>query len=384
MLIGYFQGRPVLEMFTISVSLAVAAIPEGLPIVVTVTLALGVIRMARKKAIVKKLPIVETLGCVNVICSDKTGTLTENKMTVAYVITSDDLHAEVTGKGYTADGIVSCGGVQVKPKTHSSIFDLIEVGAVCNNSYILDSQVTGLPTEAALLILAMKVNYNEIRDDYIRHDEYPFSSETKWMAVKCSQKSNPNNNYLFMKGGINEVLQKCSHFNVHGKQPQLLTIDKIKNFMTQAENLMSTGQRVIAMARGTSFNDLAFCGIVGILDPPRNGVRDSIEQLRNSGVDVKMITGDALETAQAIGRKCGLDVMMKGVVSGEELDKMSNHEIEELVGKTSIFYRTTPKNKLEIVKALKTNGYIVGMTGDGVNDAVKRFIKIFNFTFYFS
>jgi len=148
-------------------------------------------------------------------------------------------------------------------------------------------------------------------------------------------------------------------------------MDKIKNFMTQAENLMSTGQRVIAMARGTNFNDLSFCGIVGILDPPRNGVHDSIEQLRNSGVDVKMITGDARETAHAIGRKCGLDVTMKGAVSGDELDRMSKHELQDIVGRTSIFYRTTPKNKLEIVKALKNNGYIVGMTGDGVNDAVR-------------
>ncbi len=371
MLIGYFQGRPVLEMFTISVSLAVAAIPEGLPIVVTVTLALGVIRMARKKAIVKKLPIVETLGCVNVICSDKTGTLTENQMTVCYVITSDDLHAEVTGKGYAADGMVRCGNIQVKPKTHPTIFDLIEVGAVCNNSHIFNHQVTGLPTEAALLTLAMKASYHELRDDYLRHEEYPFSSETKWMAVKCSPKSNPSDQFLFMKGGINEVIQKCSHYNVHGKQPQSLTMDKIKNFMTQAENLMSTGQRVIAMARGTNFNDLSFCGIVGILDPPRNGVHDSIEQLRNSGVDVKMITGDARETAHAIGRKCGLDVTMKGAVSGDELDRMSKHELQDIVGRTSIFYRTTPKNKLEIVKALKNNGYIVGMTGDGVNDAVR-------------
>ncbi len=171
--------------------MAVAAIPEGLPIVVTVTLALGVIRMAKKKAIIKKLPIVETLGCVNIICSDKTGTLTTNEMTVRNIITSDDLHAEVTGKGYQPDGVVRCGNVQVRYNSHPSIYKVIEVGAVCNNSHIFDSQVTGQPTEASLLTLAMKVSYNELRDDFLRHEEWPFSSETKWMAVRCSSKSNP-------------------------------------------------------------------------------------------------------------------------------------------------------------------------------------------------
>lgn len=370
MLIGYIQGRPVLEMFTISVSLAVAAIPEGLPIVVTVTLALGVIRMAKKKAIVKKLPIVETLGCVDIICSDKTGTLTSNEMTVKNIITSDDIHADVTGKGYAADGVVRCGGTQIRSDTYPSIFDLIEVGAVCNNSHIYSHQMTGLPTEAALLALAMKTNFNDLRDDYARHEEWPFSSETKWMAIKCSAKNNPKEKLLFMKGSITEVIQKCSLYNVHGKPAQQLTLDKIKNFMTQAENLMSSGQRVIAMARGTSFSDLKYCGIVGIMDPPRDGVFESIEKLRKSGVEVKMVTGDALETARAIGQRVGLDLIMKGCISGEEMDKLSQIELESIVRKTSIFYRTTPKNKLAIVKALKNTGAIVGMTGDGVNDAV--------------
>ena len=176
-----------------------AAIPEGLPIVVTVTLALGVIRMAKKKAIIKKLPIVETLGCVNVICSDKTGTLTTNEMTVRNIITSDDLHAEVTGKGYHADGMVKCGNVQVRYNSHPSIYKVIEVGALCNNSHIFDQQVTGQPTEAALLMVAMKVSYKELRDDFLRHEEWPFSSDTKWMAVRCSPKTNPVINKLEKK-----------------------------------------------------------------------------------------------------------------------------------------------------------------------------------------
>jgi len=369
MFIGYLQGRPTLEMFTISVSLAVAAIPEGLPIVVTVTLALGVIRMARKKAIVKKLPIVETLGCVNLICSDKTGTLTANEMTVRNIITSDDIQAEVTGKGYVADGIVKSNGVQIRYDTHPSVFKVIEVGAVCNNSHIFDRNVSGLPTEAALLTLAMKASYNELRDDYARHEEWPFSSETKWMAIKCSPRSNLSKQQLFMKGAISEVLQKSTFYNSNDKLLPL-TPEKFKFFMTQAENMMNSGLRVIAMASGTSFNDLSYVGMVGIMDPPRDGVQESIEILRKSGVEVKMITGDAVETARAIATRIGFDLVMKTCVSGDEIDKMSIHELESIAPKTAIFYRTTPRHKLAIVKALKNSGYVVGMTGDGVNDAV--------------
>jgi Ca2+-transporting ATPase len=369
MFIGYLQGRPTLEMFTISVSLAVAAIPEGLPIVVTVTLALGVIRMAKKKAIVKKLPIVETLGCVNVICSDKTGTLTTNEMTVRNIITSDDLHAEVTGKGYVADGIVKCGSEQVRYNSHPSIFKVIEVGAVCNNSHIFDHQVTGQPTEAALLTLALKVNYNELRDNYLRHEEWPFSSETKWMAVKCSPKSNPEKVSLFMKGSLNEILRNSKYYNVNDK-PHELTSEKYKHIITQAENLMSSGLRVIGMAIGTSFDDLCFVGMVGILDPPRDGVSDSIETFKRSGVQVKMITGDTLETARSIASRLGFDLMMKTCLSGEELAQMSQHDLENVISSVAIFYRTTPKQKLNIIKAFKNRGFIVGMTGDGVNDAV--------------
>jgi P-type Ca2+ transporter type 2C len=356
MFIGYLQGRPTLEMFTISVSLAVAAIPEGLPIVVTVTLALGVIRMARKKAIVKKLPIVETLGCVNIICSDKTGTLTANEMTVRNVITSDDIKAEVTGKGYVADGIIKSDGIQIRYDTHPSVFKLIEVGAVCNNSHIFDRQVTGLPTEAALLTLAMKASYNELRDDYVRQEEWPFNSDTKWMAIKCSPRNNLNQQYLFMKGSINEVLQKSTYYNSSHDKPVQLTPDKYKYFLSQAESLMSSGLRVIALASGSSFNDLSYVGMVGIMDPPRDGVQESIEILRKSGVEVKMITGDAAETARAIATRIGFDLAMKTCLSGDEIDKMSSHELEIIVGKTAIFYRTTPRHKLAIIKALKNTG----------------------------
>lgn len=162
--------------------------------------------MARKKAIIKKLPIVETLGCVNVICSDKTGTLTTNEMTVRNVISSDDLHAEVSGNGYIPDGVVKVGNVQVRYNSHPSLFKVIEAGAVCNNSHIFDQQVTGQPTEAALLTLAMKASYNELRDDYARHEEWPFNSDTKWMAVRVSPRNNLVKKIFFRNSVKNSIL----------------------------------------------------------------------------------------------------------------------------------------------------------------------------------
>jgi len=369
MLIGYLQGRPLLEMFTISVSLAVAAIPEGLPIVVTVTLALGVMRMARKKAIVKRLPIVETLGCVNVICSDKTGTLTKNEMTVTHLITSDGYNAEVTGHGYSFIGDVLCDGQLVKYDTHPSITKLIEVGCVCNNSQVIEEQVRGQPTEGALLVLAYKLNYTNMRESYIRNQEWPFSHDSKWMAVRCSSRYNEGEECIFMKGAINEVLKQTNYYNSNGiSEP--MTLENRKKFTSEADSLGSRGLRVIAMARGTGFSDLTYVGVVGIIDPPRVGVVDAIEVLTASGVDIKMITGDGEETAKSIASRLGFNLITKTCMSGEEIEKISQAELEQMVPRIAVFYRTSPRHKLSIVKALKSRGFIVAMTGDGVNDAV--------------
>lgn len=215
----------------------------------------------------------------------------------------------------------------------------------------------------------MKASYNELRDDYARHEEWPFNSDTKWMAVRVSPRNNSSKNSLFMKGAINEVLRQSKYYNFNDKNVEL-TQEKYKHFMTQAENLMSSGLRVIAMASGTNFSDLCYLGMVGIMDPPREGIREAIETLRRSGVNIKMITGDAQETARAIATRLGFDLMMKKCLSGEEMNKMSFHELENEVSDVAIFYRTTPKQKLNIIKALKNRGYVVGMTGDGVNDSV--------------
>jgi Ca2+-transporting ATPase len=302
MLLGWLQGKALVEMFTIGVSLAVAAIPEGLPIVVTVTLALGVMRMAKRNCIVKKLPTVETLGCVNVICSDKTGTITKNEMTVTIIVTSEGYMADVTGAGYNDHGeihIRDCANMDVAKQ---SISNLLEIGAICNNAIIQGDNLLGTPTEGALLAAAMKNGMFTVGDRYVRTKEYPFSSEQKMMAVSAVPRYNNNNKEenFFVKGAIEMLLPQCTRFMYNG-QIMPLTKQNEAEYLSEAYEIGRKGLRVLALAKGKSLNDLVFFGIVGITDPPRPLVRESIEILTHSGVRVKMVTGDAQETALAIG-----------------------------------------------------------------------------------
>ncbi|XP_017716287.1 PREDICTED: calcium-transporting ATPase type 2C member 2 isoform X1 [Rhinopithecus bieti] len=371
MLIGWLQGKQLLNMFTIGVSLAVAAIPEGLPIVVMVTLVLGVLRMAKKRVIVKKLPIVETLGCCSVLCSDKTGTLTANEMTVTQLVTSDGLHAEVSGVGYDGQGTVCLlpSKEVIKEFSNVSVGKLVEAGCVANNAVIRKNAVMGQPTEGALMALAMKMDLSDIKNSYVRKKEIPFSSEQKWMAVKCSLKTEDREDIYFMKGALEEVIRYCTMYN-NGGIPLPLTPQQ-RSFCLQEEKRMgSLGLRVLALASGPELGRLTFLGLVGIIDPPRVGVKEAVQVLSESGVSVKMITGDALETALAIGRNIGLCNGKLKAMSGEEVDSVEKGELADRVGKVSVFFRTSPKHKLKIIKALQESGAIVAMTGDGVNDAV--------------
>ncbi|XP_069492334.1 calcium-transporting ATPase type 2C member 2 isoform X2 [Ambystoma mexicanum] len=371
MLIGWLQGKHLLSMFTIGVSLAVAAIPEGLPIVVTVTLALGVMRMAKKRVIVKKLPIVETLGCCNVICSDKTGTLTANEMTVTQLVTSDGFHAEVSGVGYNAKGCVTL--LPLKEEVHEfaniSVGKLVEAGCVANNAIIRTNTLLGQPTEGALVVLAMKMGLENRSDLYMRRKEIPFSSEQKWMAVKCVLRNEASEEIYFMKGAFEELIQYCTTYN-SGGIPLPLTPQQIATYLQEEKSMGSLGLRVLALASGSELGRLMFLGLVGIIDPPRDGVKEAVQILLESGVAMKMITGDALETAVAIGRTIGLCNGKLKAMSGEELDRLEEVDLPSIVKQVSVFYRTSPKHKLKIIKALQHNGAIVGMTGDGVNDAV--------------
>ncbi|XP_046290562.1 calcium-transporting ATPase type 2C member 2 isoform X1 [Marmota monax] len=371
LVLGWLRGKPVLGMFTIGVSLAVAAIPEGLPIVVMVTLVLGVLRMAKKRVIVRKLPIVETLGCCNVICSDKTGTLTANEMTVTQLVTSDGLHAEVSGVGYNGKGTVCLlpSKEVIREFSNVSVGKLVEAGCVANNADIRKNTVVGQPTEGALIALAMKMDLSDIKDSYIRRKEIPFSSEQKWMAVRCSRKNEDGDDVYFMKGAFEEVMRSCTTYN-SGGLPLPLTPQQRAFWLQEEKRMGSLGLRVLALASGPELGRLTFLGLVGIIDPPRAGVKEAVEVLSESGVSVKMITGDALETALAIGRSIGLCNGKLRAMSGEEVAGTEQRALAACVGQVSVFFRTSPQHKLKIIKALQESGAIVAMTGDGVNDAV--------------
>ncbi|XP_039755341.1 calcium-transporting ATPase type 2C member 1 isoform X2 [Pararge aegeria] len=374
MVAGWLQGKQLQEMFTIGVSLAVAAIPEGLPIVVTVTLALGVMRMAKRNAIVKKLPTVETLGCVNIICSDKTGTLTKNEMTVTTLSTSGGHIAEVTGAGYSARGDVQLRAYKGRDLdvARMGVNSMLEVGVICNNAVIRDDVLYGQPTEGALLACAMKNNMHEVREQFTRINEIPFSSETKMMVVKCTPKYSDGKlkEEVFVKGAIEKVLPLCTQYIDSAGNYAPITKEKQADFLNEAYNIGRMGLRIIALCRGASLESLTYTGVCGVCDPPRESARDAIAALRRAQVQVKMVTGDARPTALAVAQMVGLDVLHSQSLSGDQLDGMSDDELDAIIDTVTVFYRVTPKHKLSIVKSLQRLGNIVGMTGDGVNDGV--------------
>uniref|UniRef100_A0A673KYE2 Calcium-transporting ATPase n=1 Tax=Sinocyclocheilus rhinocerous TaxID=307959 RepID=A0A673KYE2_9TELE len=361
MMVGWLQGKYILDMFTIGVSLAVAAIPEGLPIVVTVTLALGVMRMVKKRAIVKKLPIVETLSCCNVICSDKTGTLTKNEMTVTHLFTSDGQHAEVTGVGYNNSGEVLMDGEVVHGFSNTSISKIVEAGCVCNDAVIRSNTLMGRPTEGALIALAMKMGLEGLQQEFVRLEEIPFSSEQKWMAVRCTLKFDKPA-VFFVKGAYEQIIRFCTSYNSKGGTLPL-THQQRELFQQQKSYMGTAGLRVLAFASGSEMGALTFLGLVGIIDPPRAGVKEAVATLISSGVAVKMITGDSQETAVSIGMTFKLVNPFLSQLGAMKL-------IWNLSPQIVVFYRASPRHKLKIVKSLQNVGAVVAMTGDGVNDAV--------------
>ncbi|XP_062254365.1 calcium-transporting ATPase type 2C member 1 isoform X2 [Platichthys flesus] len=370
MLVGWLQGKRILDMFTIGVSLAVAAIPEGLPIVVTVTLALGVMRMVKKRAIIKKLPIVETLGCCNVICSDKTGTLTKNEMTVTQLYTSDGLHAEVTGVGYNREGEVIVDGEIIHGFSCPSISKIVEVGCVCNDSVIRNHTLLGRPTEGALIALAMKMGLESLQKEYVRLEEHPFTSEQKWMAVRCVPRSQQDRPGVYLvKGAYEQVIRFCSSYSSRGTSLPL-THQQRELYQQQISYMGSASLRVLAFASGAEMGNLTFLGLVGIIDPPRSGVKEAVATLISSGVAIKMITGDSQETAVSIASRLGLFSKGSQSLSGEEVDHLDLQQLSHIVPRIAVFYRASPRHKLKIVKSLQNLGAVVAMTGDGVNDAV--------------
>ncbi|MGI6094855.1 MAG: cation-translocating P-type ATPase [Lachnospiraceae bacterium] len=355
-LMGVIQHRDLLQMLLLAISLAVAAIPEGLPAVVTIVLALGVSRMAKANTIIRKLPAVETLGSVGVVCSDKTGTLTENKMTVVQ---------------FYGDGHLSSAD-QLDQGQHQV---LLEGFMLCNDS-AQGAEDMGDPTELALLSMGRKLGLKkeELERKKPRKDEIPFDSHRKYMVTLHRD---GNHNVLYVKGACDRILGKCKSELFHGVIRPLSEIQKMK-IREAMESMAKDALRVLALAMKPSVSELTenhledglvFVGMVGMMDPPREGARESVEALHRAGVQVAMITGDHQETAYAIGRSLRIASHRDECISGEELEQMDDKRLRDIIGGIRIFARVTPEHKVRIVRAFKGNEKIVAMTGDGVNDA---------------
>lgn len=360
-----WRGEPLIETAFTAIALAVAAIPEGLPAVVTVTLALGMHRMARQKAIVKRLSAVETLGCTTVICTDKTGTLTVNQMTVREFFYHGG-HHYVSGEGYDPKGEIS---PPIAAKN-----DLLLPLILCNDSHNRAQEVIGDPMEAALLVLAQKdgVNYEDVRMAYPRLAEIPFDAEHKFMATFHKQGGSV---LVFVKGAPEVVLDRCH-----------LGAEERANLRTQNANMAKQGLRVLAIAvhkilpsepqpRFSGITKeylwryverLQFVALIGLQDPPRLEVGEAIRLCKHAGIAVKMITGDQATTASAIAKELGLQ---GETLNGQELSELDDEELAQCIDGIGVFARIAPEQKMQLVNALKKDGHIVAMTGDGVNDA---------------
>jgi len=383
-LTGILHGQDVYQMFLAGVSLAVAAIPEGLPAIVTIALALGVQRMIRRNAIVRKLPSVETLGCATVVCSDKTGTLTQNRMTVQKIWAEGETF-RITGSGYNPVGEFLLGNHAIQPLKRPTVQRLLEVAAVCNNAAMKsvqhkegeDWQVQGDPTEGALLVLSKKAGLEHTDEQFTRIDEIPFDSDRKLMSVLVQH---GHEVVLFVKGAPDVLLHRSGKQLSHGHE-EILTAGLRKKVLAANNQMASAALRCLAFgyrrfpsveaakAASEVECDLVFVGLCGMMDPPRDNVFEAIRTCAAAGVRTVMITGDHPETALAIARQLNIYRSASRIITGAELDVTSDAELQKQVAGVSVFARVSPEHKLRIVKALQANGEIVAMTGDGVNDA---------------
>ncbi|HAK44704.1 MAG TPA: ATPase, partial [Spirochaeta sp.] len=346
----------ILELFMISVSLAVAAIPEGLPTVISVVLALGMRKMADKNAIVKELNAVETLGSTTVISSDKTGTLTQNKMVVTRIFDNHEI-IEVTGSGYDFNGRIKGGS--------SNVSKLVEIGALCNDSRITKDSLIGDPTELALVTLAAKNKtlQKDLKVKYPRIDEFPFDSDRKLMSTVHDLDGSKQ---IYTKGAPDQLLKICTHYLIDGKVKKI-DADFIKTVEQANQDMANNALRVLGFAYKeiTSYGNLkeeesslVFTGLVGIIDPPREEVKEAVKVCHNAGIRVVMITGDHKSTATAIGKELALLDEGGHALSGEEIDNLSYPEFLDLVRITNVFARVSPNHKVMIVKALQETGEI--------------------------
>jgi Ca2+-transporting ATPase len=380
--VGVARGEQVVEMFMAAVALAVGAIPEGLPAAVTIVLAIGVARMAKRKAVIRKLPAVETLGSTTVICSDKTGTLTENQMTVREIF-AGGIHYTVTGVGYEANGGIQPVGEAATFETNLALIECLRAGVLCNDSQLVRDErggwkVQGDPTEAALLIVAEKGGL--IQDDAHhaapRVDSIPFESEHMFRATLHQA---PAGRVIYKVGAVERLLDRSS--NALDANGELVPLDKAAVHRT-VEQMAARGLRVLAFARRHAephharlehahvAGGLTFLGLQGMMDPPRPKAIAAVRRCQEAGIAVKVITGDHAVTARAIARQIGLEGVAELLtLTGRELDKVSPEDLPAVAERTAVFARVAPEQKLRLVRALQSRGHVVAMTGDGVNDA---------------
>ena len=378
---GYFVGHhDFADMFMSVVGLSVAAIPEGLPAVLTITLAVGVQAMARRHAIVRRLPAIETLGSVSVICSDKTGTLTRNEMMVASVLTRQHLFT-LGGEGYAPNGDFMLDGARISPSEYAVLDELARAATLCNDAALHQKNgvwhAEGDPMEGALLSFAAKMDLDARREQatWARTDAIPFDARHRFMATL--NHDHANHAFVFVKGAPERMLGMCHNQRGANGEPEPLNSGYWEQ---QAETIAAQGQRVLAFAvkavppahtvleNADLEGSLTLLGMVGMMDPPRPEAIAAVAECHNAGIRVKMITGDHAQTAAAIGREIGLQNSGK-VLTGADLDGMDDHELKEQVLDCDIFARTSPEHKLRLVSALQAHNMTVAMTGDGVNDA---------------
>lgn len=382
-LTGLLRGEELLGMFMIAISLAVAAVPEGLPAVVTIVLAMGVTKMSQRKAVVRRLPAVETLGTVTVICSDKTGTLTKNEMTVTHLYT-DGQNFEVTGVGYEPEGeFIDDNGNVIEPLSNKNLMFMLMGGLLCTDAEMKKTdenwRVIGDPTEGALVVAAAKTGLRkaELERESPRLAEIPFDSGRKMMTTfyRINDKI-----YSFTKGAPDLLVARCSSI-LKGTGYEPLSEDDRNQLLEINSQWASQGERVLALAirewkevpekpkPDQVENDMTFVGYFSMIDPARPEVKDAVDVGKGAGIRTVMITGDHRDTAVAIARELGIWREGDNAISGEQLQKMDDQELKQAVLNTTVFARVSPEDKLRIVTALKEHNYVVSMTGDGVNDA---------------
>ena len=387
LLAGWYHGTPLLDNFMAAVALAVGAIPEGLPAAMTIMLAIGVGKMARRHAIIRRMPAVETLGSTTIICSDKTGTLTQNQMTVQQVCAAGNCY-ELTGLGYAPQGEVRLDESAIDPPSHPALVECLKAGLLCNDSSLIRKGehwgIEGDPTEVALITAATKAGLSReaLEQELPRIDTLPFESQHQYMATLHAAETGTAA-VIYMKGSVESVLSRCRDVYAAGPEPGVLDPAIVHR---EVEEVATRGLRVLAFARklvtgpaqsvthAEVAEGMSFLGLQAMMDPPRQEAIAAVRACQEAGIQVKMITGDHVATAAAIAQQIGL----KGAagsdpdsfaVSGKRLSQLSDLELVEVAQRTAVFARVSPEQKLRLVEALQASGHIVAMTGDGVNDA---------------